>query len=103
MIWGPSFIWMHIGRTGGYSVDRMFRILDAPDVHLDPLGGEWSHWKRHQTVAQREAETGLDLRTGKVTIASFRRLPTWLLSFAEYKKRNEGLDFDTNQIAKGVV
>ena len=101
MIWGKSFIWIHIGRTGGYSVDRMCRILDQEDIHLDPLGGEWSRWKRHQTIEQRESELGLDLTTGRAKVSNIRRLPHWIVSFAEYKKKNEGLDFTTEELVQG--
>jgi hypothetical protein len=101
MIWGRHFVWIHIGRTGGYSVDAMCRILEAPDIHLDPNGGEWSRWKRHQTIAQRSAEEGTDVAAGRATVANFRRLPHWILSFAEYKKKNEGLDFTVEELAQG--
>lgn len=101
MIWGKSFIWIHIGRTGGYSFDKMCRILDEPDIHLDPLGGEWSRWKRHQTIEQREREQGLDLTTGRAKVSNIRRLPHWILSFAEYKRRNEGLEFTTEELSQG--
>jgi hypothetical protein len=103
MIWGKGFVWTHIGRTGGYTVDRMCRILEDPEIHLDPLDGEWSRWKRHQTIEQREAATGLDLKTGKSRLTGFRRLPSWLLSFAEYKKKNEGLDFTDEQLTRGML
>jgi len=101
MIWSDRFVWIHIGRTGGYSIDKMCRILGAPDIQMDPDGGEWSHWKRHQTIAQRSAETGTDLGAGRAKVANFRRLPHWVLSFAEYKKKNEGLDFTVDDLARG--
>lgn len=103
MIWGAHFVWIHVGRTGGYSVDKMLRILAADDLHLDPLGGEWSAWKRHQTIQQREAETGLDLMSGKIKIANIRRLPHWLLSFAEFKKKYQGLDFQPEELTHGLL
>jgi len=103
MIWGKNFVWIHIGRMGGYSVDQMFRLLQLSDVHLDPLGGDWSRWKRHQTVEQREAEARVGLQNGRARISNFRRLPTWILSFAEYKKKNEGLDFTTEDLTQGLL
>src|SRR5215510_11861164 len=102
MVWGKNFVWVHIGRMGGYSVDQMFRILQFSDVQLDPLGGDW-RWKRHQTVEQREAETRLGLKNGRARISNFRRLPTWILSFAEYKKKHEGLEFTTEDLTQGLL
>jgi hypothetical protein len=103
MIIAPNFVWIHIGRTGGYMVDRIFRDLQLPDVELDPLGGIWSDWKRHQTIEARSEEIGQNLDKGRVRISNFRRLPAWALSFSEYKLRHEGLHFTTAEMAMGIL
>jgi hypothetical protein len=98
MIHSPHFIWTHIGRTGGYSVDKMFRILNRFDIHLDPINAEFSDWKRHQTYLQRAAEMPPEWLYGKEKVLSIRRLPAWILSYAEYKNDRQGIPFDKKDL-----
>lgn len=93
MIHHSQFIWTHIGRTGGYSVDKMFRILNRADVYLDPIDATFSDWKRHQTYEQRAEEMEEDWLVGKKRILNIRRLPNWVLSFAEFKKKYQKIPF----------
>jgi hypothetical protein len=103
MIWGEKFVWTHLGRTGGNSVDLMFRILNEKDIHLDPRGGESADWYRHQTVEQREKQMSIDLTTNHLKILNFRRLPNWVLSFAEFKYKYQNIPFSREDIAQGKL
>ncbi len=103
MIYNKEFIWTHIGRTGGYSVGKMFALLNRPDIHLDPINPEYSDWKRHQTFSQRAEEMPTGWLEGKTRILSFRRLPNWILSFAEYKKKYQNIPFTHEEMVQSIL
>ncbi|RED92306.1 hypothetical protein [Marinoscillum furvescens] len=101
MISSPHFVWTHFAKTGGYTVHKVIEDLQLPDVQLDPLGGEWSDYRRHEPFWLRSQKENRDITANKLKILTFRRLPSWLLSFAEFKKREEGFDFEIKELAKG--
>lgn len=101
MIITPYFVWTHLAKTGGYSVHKIFGLVKDDGLEMDPIGGEWSDYRRHEPFWLRSQKCGYDISAGKMKILSIRRLPSWMLSFAEFKKREEGFDFTIEELTAG--
>ncbi|MFH6985663.1 hypothetical protein [Marinoscillum sp. 108] len=101
MIITPDFVWTHMAKTGGYSVHRMISLVGDENIQLDPLGGEWSDYRRHEPFWMRSEKCGYDITANKIKVLTIRRLPAWILSFGEFKKREEGFEFDLQELSKG--
>lgn len=86
MIIGPDFIWLHVPKCGGTSVERCLQqaLAKRPDVHFDTINPrEAVIW--HQNIAARKKyDPGFD-PSGKRIVACIRRLPGWLLSRVHFE------------------
>ncbi len=103
MIISPEFVWIHIGRTGGYLVDSLIRDLKIEAIELDPIGGIWSDWKRHESIEARSAEKGVDLYNNRMSISNIRRLPNWIVAFAEYKLQRSQLYYTNYELSRALL
>ena len=74
MIIGDGFGWAHLPKTGGTATLHMFRLFPGIDRHQG---------SKHTTFADHEDELA-----GKLLASNFRRLPTWVLSWAQHRTRH---------------
>ena len=85
MIEGHNFIWLHIPKCAGHTVEMALRagLLGRSDVRFDRRFPEFEGW--HDGLAARRCrDKGFD-PTDKRIIAGFRRLPHWILSRAHFE------------------
>ena len=94
MVIGDEFVWAHLPKTAGDCTHQLFRLIGLKDF-VDNVRLR----KKHDTFAQREKETGLDLTTRK-RIMNIRRLPSWLLSEAKHRERGHGYPVDRGLICE---
>ena len=92
MIEGPNFVWMHLPKTGGTSMNRLIRELHIPNIVVDE--DQFDH--KHDSISLREKQT--DWRAGaRQRFITARRLSAWLISDWQHKRRHMGvpnLDFE---------
>lgn len=76
MIAAKRFVWLHVPKTGGHSVQAALRAagLDLPLGELP-----------HEGLRQREARDPDFALGDRVVIAGVRRLPHWILSRVHYE------------------
>jgi hypothetical protein len=74
VIIGEGFGWSHLPKTGGTATLHMFREVPEAGEHQG---------RKHDTFADHEDELA-----GKVLASNFRRLPTWVLSWAQHRTRH---------------
>jgi len=77
VLWSDRFVWLHVPKCAGTQTRAVLRKLGAFDEDLDP-----NIW--HQ--GRREGLTD----SGRVVVANFRRLPSWVLSLAHYEAARGG-------------
>ena len=85
MIQGRDFIWQHVPKCAGHTVEMALRagLLGRRDVKFDPRFPEYIGWHDGlRSRAGRDPEFNAD---GKTIISGFRRLPHWLLSRVHYE------------------
>lgn len=85
MIQGQNFVWLHIPKCAGHTVEMALRagLLGRPDVKFDRRFPEYEGW-HDGVMARRVRDQGFDA-AGKRIIAGFRRLPHWILSRTHYE------------------
>ena len=71
-----SFVWAHLGKTGGNTTLRLFQLfpelVEYADSFRDP--------GKHATFTQRPERVA-----GKARALNIRRLPSWLLAFSLHR------------------
>lgn len=86
MIIAERFLWLHLPKTGGTSMNRLFREWAIPGISIDPDGER----AKHDSIALREARG--DWRAGsRRRFITIRRLDSWLLSDWQHKRRHMSL------------
>lgn len=86
MIIAERFLWLHLPKTGGTSMNRLFREWAIPGISIDPDGER----AKHDSIALREARG--DWRAGsRRRFITIRRLDSWLLSDWRHKRRHLSL------------
>ncbi|PYF11819.1 hypothetical protein C8J30_102129 [Rhodobacter viridis] len=91
MIIGPDFIWLHVPKCGGTSIERTLRQAFAhrKDIHFDVKDIKNTDangrvlW--HHTIPMRQEHDSTFDPAGKKVVAAIRRLPAWLLSRVHYE------------------
>lgn len=86
MIVADSFLWLHLPKTGGTSMNRLFRDRAIPGIAVDPDNMP----TKHDSVALRENRGDWQAGQRRRFITS-RRLVHWLISDWQHKRRHMGL------------
>jgi hypothetical protein len=86
MIIADRFIWLHLPKTGGTSLNHLFRNLGVRGLRVDP-----DHTPRkHDSIRLRESR-GLWRAGKRVRFITARRLSDWLISDWQHKRRHMNL------------
>lgn len=98
MIIGSRFLWLHLPKTGGTSLNRAFRDRCIADVTVDADDTP----AKHDSVTLRESRTAW--RGGdRSRFITARRLTDWLVSDWHHKRRHMGLpDLDFEPVRSGL-
>ena len=98
MIIGDRFLWLHLPKTGGTSMNRLFREQGLEGVLVD---GDDTPAK-HDSVPLRESRG--NWRAGdRCRFITARRLETWLISDWQHKRRHMNLpDLDFEPVRSGL-
>ncbi len=98
MIIADSFLWLHLPKSGGTSMNQLFRERALPGVQVDP--DDSSH--KHDSIPLREKRGSW--RAGqRRRFISTRRLECWLLSDWQHKRRHMNLpDLDFEPVRNGL-
>ncbi len=97
MIVGPSFIWLHLPKTGGTSTARLFRELSLEDVFIDADETD----SKHDAWSLRSKQTNLD-KDNKKAFITLRQLPGWLISDWHHKTISMGLELPFEPVRSGL-
>jgi len=85
MIQGPDFVWLHLPKCAGTSLEAALREIwrGDPAYRFDAKDFRKVIW--HDNIdARRRRDPGFELG-GRRIIANFRRLPHWLLSRVHFE------------------
>ena len=98
MIIADAFLWLHLPKTGGTSMNRLFQERKLSGVEVD----DDSTSLKHDSVALRESRGTWRANTRQRFITS-RRLEDWLISDWEHKRRHMQLpDLDFEPVRSGL-
>lgn len=97
MIITPHLAWVHLPKTAGTTTDQLFVASGVPllwhDSQASPV--------KHLPPADHPARAELPL-AGRQPVANFRRLPHWLLSNYQHKRKLMGLEVDPAPMLRGL-
>ena len=83
MIIADQFLWLHLPKTGGTSMNHLFRSLELPHLQVDPDNTP----QKHDSIPLRESRGSW--RAGdRPRFITARRLSDWLLSDWHHKRRH---------------
>lgn len=86
MIIGENFLWLHLPKTGGTTMNGLFRDLEITGIHVD----RDSERKKHDSIELRE-QSGCWRAGDRQRFITIRRLDQWLLSDWKHKRRHYDL------------
>lgn len=98
MIIAERFLWLHLPKTGGTTMNGLFRELALPGVLIDSDGEPM----KHDSVALRESTSSW--RAGeRRRFINVRRLDAWLFSDWKHKRRHYNLpDLPIEPVRQGL-
>jgi hypothetical protein len=82
MIISDQFIWLHLPKTGGTSMNRLFRERAIPGISVDSDDTA----AKHDSISLRESKTSWRAGSQQRFITA-RRLEHWLISDWQHKRR----------------
>ena len=98
MIIADAFLWLHLPKTGGTSMNRLFRERQLAGVQIDPDDTT----QKHDSVRLRENRGDWKAGSRRRFITS-RRLEHWLISDWQHKRRHMNLpDLDFEPVRSGL-
>jgi hypothetical protein len=97
MIIADRFLWLHLPKTGGTTMNRVFRELALPGVVMDPDDTR----AKHDSVSLRE-QSGSWRAGARRRFINSRSLPAWLVSDWCHKQRHMGLDLPFEPVTCGL-
>ena len=98
MIIAERFLWLHLPKTGGTSMNRLFRDRTDAGVQIDPDDTP----AKHDSVALREERSSWRCADQQRFI-TFRSLESWLISDWNHKRRHlQTPDLDFNPVRSGL-
>jgi len=97
MIIGPTFLWLHLPKTGGTSTARLFRELSVKDIFIDDDETDSKHdsW----SIRLKQSSLNIDRKKAFITI---RKLPAWLISDWHHKTISMGLELPFEPVQSGL-
>lgn len=98
MIIAEHFLWLHLPKTGGTTMNQLFREWAIPGITVDADGDR----RKHDSVALRERQCPWRAGERRRFITS-RRLSAWLLSDWQHKRRHMNLpDLPIEPVRRGL-
>lgn len=102
MIIGPDFVWLHMPKCAGSTLELALRHLlrDRPGIQFDEIDEKSGRW-HHNIAARKDEDPSFDV-TGKRVLCCIRRLPAWVMSRVMFEiTRNEHLIPSREMLVKG--
>lgn len=98
MIYGSTFLWLHLPKTGGTTMNHIMRGFAADRVVVDPDHLD----SKHDSIKIREESS--DWRAGsRQKFITMRHLKSWLISDWQHKRRHMNLmDLPFNPVRCGL-
>ena len=98
MIIADAFLWLHLPKTGGTSMNRLFQDRQLSGIEID----DDSTSLKHDSVALRESR-GEWRAHGRQRFITSRRLEDWLISDWAHKRRHMNLpELDFEPVRSGL-
>lgn len=98
MIIADEFVWLHIPKTGGTSMNRLFRDSRIANILID----DDSSVSKHDSIALREGSSTWRC-AGRKRFFTIRRLHYWLISDWHHKRRHMNLpNLDFQPVRSGL-
>ena len=98
MIIADAFLWLHLPKTGGTSMNRLFHERQISGVDVDDDASSL----KHDSVPLRESR-GTWRANSRQRFITSRRLEDWLISDWEHKRRHMQLpDLDFEPVRSGL-
>ena len=98
MIIAESFLWLHLPKTGGTSMNRLFRDRTDAGVQIDPDDTP----AKHDSISLREGRSSWRC-ANRQRFITFRSLESWLISDWNHKRRHlQSPDLDFNPVRSGL-
>lgn len=102
MVITDKIVWAHLAKTGGTSLGVMFEMMNIPGIEIDQPSSPDFFWIRNEPRWLREEKTGRDLTTGRALLMNLRRLPSFMLSMAFFKQKENGFEVVPEELSRGL-
>ena len=97
MIVTSNLQWMHLPKTAGTTTEKLFLASGLPLLWNDPQSSPL----KHLPLSEHPNFSSIPLHD-QLRVANFRRLPDWLLSNFQHKRRMMNLDLNIEPMRRGL-